>query len=463
MSGGESWTGDQGRRTLGQISSAVSSAVGRRARPDGGASAQSRISGIEVIPEYLEVREQIGKGTPLILVTGGAGTGKSTFIRWLEEQYRGEILISAPTGIAALNIGGRTIHSLCQFPPAYIIPSDIHIRRKSPVRSAKVLVMDEISMVSANLLDSVNLFLQLNREDDKPFGGITVVLVGDLFQLPPIVTPETRPLFEAEYTSAKFFAARCVRNSEAYMVELTRAFRQTDQKSVDLLGNIREGKDVEHTLEVLNSICDITDAPAGGAVWLSPRHRDVDKVNLRRLGDLEGRSRTYRGTVTGEFPENNLPVPRSLTLKEGAQVVLVNNSADWVNGTVAIVVAMYDDCVNVRLVSSGETVRVPMETWKQSDYSINPDYGHIDRIEVGSYTQIPMILAWGMTIHKSQGMTLDPVHLDLGAGAFASGQTYVALSRCRTLLRTTLTRPVQPGDVRVDLEAVTFYEEMRRF
>ncbi len=463
MSGRESWTGDQGRRTLGQISSAVSSAVGRPARPDGGASAQSRISGIEVIPEYLEVREQIDKGTPLILVTGGAGTGKSTFIRWLEEQYRGEILISAPTGIAALNIGGRTIHSLCQFPPAYIIPSDIHIRRKSPVRSAKVLVLDEISMVSANLLDSVNLFLQLNREDDKPFGGITVVLVGDLFQLPPIVTPETRPLFEAEYTSAKFFAARCVRNSEAYMVELTRAFRQTDQKSVDLLGNIREGKDVEHTLELLNSICDITDAPTGGAVWLSPRHRDVDKVNLRRLGDLEGRSRTYVGTVTGEFPENNLPVPRSLTLKEGAQVVLVNNSADWVNGTVAIVVAMYDDCVNVRLVSSGETVRVPMETWKQSDYTINPDYGHIDRIEVGTYTQIPMILAWGMTIHKSQGMTLDPVHLDLGAGAFASGQTYVALSRCRTLLRTTLTRPVQPGDVRVDLEAVTFYDEMRRF
>jgi ATP-dependent exoDNAse (exonuclease V) alpha subunit len=180
------------------VSRAIAAAVGRPARPGGGASAQSRIAGIEVLPEYLEVLDQIRKGTPLILVTGGAGTGKSTFIRWLEERYRGEILLCAPTGIAALTIGGRTIHSLCKFPPAYILPSDIRIDRKSPVRSAKVLVIDEISMVSSNLLDAVNLFLQKNREDERPFGGITVVLVGDLFQLPPIVTSETRPLFEAK-------------------------------------------------------------------------------------------------------------------------------------------------------------------------------------------------------------------------------------------------------------------------
>ena len=445
------------------MSRAIAAAVGRPARPGGGASAQSRIAGIEVLPEYLEVLDQIRKGTPLILVTGGAGTGKSTFIRWLEERYRGEILLCAPTGIAALTIGGRTIHSLCKFPPAYILPSDIRIDRKSPVRSAKVLVIDEISMVSSNLLDAVNLFLQRNREDERPFGGITVVLVGDLFQLPPIVTSETRPLFEAKYTSAKFFAANCVSESTAYMVELTRAFRQTDQKSVDLLGNIREGKDIEHSLELLNSLCEVTDAPPEGSVWLSPRHVDVDKVNSRRLGELKGRERQYLGAVTGLFPETNVPVPRTLTLKEGAQVVLVNNSSDWVNGTVASVVAMYDDCVKVNLLGLGKTVRVPKETWIQNDYVINPEHGYIDRLEVGTYTQIPMILAWGMTIHKSQGLTIDPVHLDLGAGAFASGQTYVALSRCRTLLRTTLTRPVQPRDVRVDLEAVAFYEEMRRF
>jgi hypothetical protein len=247
------------------------------------------------------------------------------------------------------------------------------------------------------------------------------------------------------------------------MVELTRAFRQTDQKSVDLLGNIREGKDIEHSLELLNSLCEVTDAPPEGSVWLSPRHVDVDKVNSRRLGELKGRERQYLGAVTGLFPETNVPVPRTLTLKEGAQVVLVNNSSDWVNGTVASVVAMYDDCVKVNLLGLGKTVRVPKETWIQNDYVINPEHGYIDRLEVGTYTQIPMILAWGMTIHKSQGLTIDPVHLDLGAGAFASGQTYVALSRCRTLLRTTLTRPVQPRDVRVDLEAVAFYEEMRRF
>ncbi len=462
MSRGESGSGERGGKTLGQVSRAIAAAVGSKSRPDAGASASSRIEGIEVIPEYLEVREQISKGTSLILVTGGAGTGKSTFIKWLEVQYPGEILLTAPTGIAALTIGGRTLHSLCKFPPAYILDKDIRINPKSPVRSAKVLVIDEVSMVSANLLDSVNKFLQLNRKDRSPFGGLTVVLVGDLFQLPPIVTHETRPLFEAEYTSAKFFAANCVRDSTAYMVELTRAFRQTDQKSVELLGKVREGKDGEETLEALNSTCVVTESPPPGSVWLCPRHVDVERVNSRRLGDLSGYSREYVGIVKNHFPDQNLPVPKTLTLKVGAQVVLVNNSIKWVNGTIAQVVAMYADNVQVKLPGSSEVVRVPLETWTQHEYVINTESGLIDRIDAGSYTQIPMLLAWGMTIHKSQGLTIDPVHLDLGAGAFESGQTYVALSRCRSLSRTTLTREIRPADIRVDLEAFAFYEEMRR-
>lgn len=424
---------------------------------------RNRTPDIEVIPEYLEVREQIARGTSLVMVTGGAGTGKSTFIQWLEKQYPGEILLTAPTGIAALTIGGRTLHSLCKFPPAFVLESDIRFNPKSPVRSAKVLVIDEVSMVSANLLDSVNRFLQVNRKDRSPFGGITVVLVGDLFQLPPIVTKETRPLFEAEYTSAKFFAARCVRDSTAYMVELTKPFRQTDEKSVELLGKIREGKDGEETLKELNSICQVTEAPPNGSVWLCPRHVDVERVNSRRLGELHGNERHYVGVIKDYFPEQNLPVPKVLTLKVGAQVVLVNNSIKWVNGTIAQVVAMYADNVQVRLPGSGEVVRVPLETWIQHEYVINPDSGLIDRVDAGKYTQMPMLLAWGMTIHKSQGLTIDPVHLDLGAGAFETGQTYVALSRCRSLFRTTLTRGIRPADIRVDLEAVTFYEEMRRF
>jgi len=420
------------------------------------------LSKIEIIPEYLEVKKLIKDSYPLIFVTGGAGTGKSTFIRWLDNEFKGKILICAPTGIAALTVRGKTIHSLCRFPPSWIVDGDIKPYPKSLAKQAKILIIDEVSMVNANLLDAMNKFFQINRKSKKPFGGICVVMVGDLFQLPPIVTNITRPLFESNYESAKFFSANSLTNSEYYAVELKKAFRQVDQDFVDLLGNIREGNEITSTLKILNSTCKITDNPAVGTISLSPRHADIERVNNEKLKKLPGKVKVFHGVTTGKFNEKQLPVPITVELKVGAQVMLSKNSKEYVNGDIATVTEILEDRIKVMLISLNKVVEVPIAIWEQYDYQFNEESKEIERIVVGKYTQLPAVLAWAITIHRSQGLTLERVHIDLGKGAFETGQTYVALSRCRSLKTLTLARPIRSEDILVDAEAVAFYREIRR-
>jgi hypothetical protein len=420
------------------------------------------LSKIEVIPEYLEVKKLIKDSYPLIFVTGGAGTGKSTFIRWLDNEFKGKILICAPTGIAALTVRGKTIHSLCRFPPSWIVDGDIKPYPKSLAKQAKILIIDEVSMVNANLLDAMNKFFQINRKSKKPFGGICVVMVGDLFQLPPIVTNTTRPLFESNYESAKFFSANSLTNSEYYAVELKKAFRQVDQDFVDLLGNIREGNEITATLKILNSTCEITDNPAVGTISLSPRHADIERVNNEKLKKLPGKVKVFHGVTTGKFNEKQLPVPITVELKVGAQVMLSKNSKEYVNGDIATVTEILEDRIKVMLISLNKVVEVPIAIWEQYDYQFNEESKEIERIVVGKYTQLPAVLAWAITIHRSQGLTLERVHIDLGKGAFETGQTYVALSRCRSLKTLTLARPIRSEDILVDPEAVAFYREIRQ-
>jgi hypothetical protein len=420
------------------------------------------LSKIEVLPEYLEVKKLIKDSNPLIFVTGGAGTGKSTFIRWLDNEFKGKILICAPTGIAALTVRGKTIHSLCRFPPSWIVDGDIKPYPKSLAKQAKILIIDEVSMVNANLLDAMNKFFQINRKSKKPFGGICVVMVGDLFQLPPIVTNITRPLFESNYESAKFFSANSLTNSEYYAVELKKAFRQVDQDFVDLLGNIREGNAISSTLKILNSSCEITDNPAVGTISLSPRHADIERVNNEKLKKLPGKVKVFYGITTGQFNEKQLPVPITVELKVGAQVMLSKNSKEYVNGDIATVTEILEDRIKVMLISLNKVVEVPIAIWEQFDYKFNEESKEIERIVVGKYTQLPAVLAWAITIHRSQGLTLERVHIDLGKGAFETGQTYVALSRCRSLNTLTLARPIRSEDILVDPEAVAFYKEIRQ-
>ena len=416
---------------------------------------------IEVLPEYILVRDLVRAGFPLTFVTGGAGTGKSTFVHWLTKQFDGKVLLAAPTGIAALNISGKTLHSLCRLPPAWITPKDIRRYKSEIIEQAQLLIIDEISMVNANLLDGVSAFLQYNRNSSEPFGGLPVVLVGDLFQLPPVVSAQTRHFFETQYPTSKFFGAHLLKKAPYYAVELRKAFRQVDQVFVDLLAKLREGVEVGASVEELNRLCVITSTPPKNSVWLSPRNLEVDERNRTELAKLNGESNFYFGKLKGKFKDDRLPSPKKLELRVGAQVMFTKNGGRWVNGTIGVVENMFEERVEVRLHETGLLVDVGPASWEQFDYQLNNDTHQIERTVVGEYVQLPLMLAWSVTIHKSQGKTIERVHLDLGAGAFETGQTYVALSRCRSLDALTLSRQLRESDVLVDAESRAFYRQLR--
>lgn len=342
-------------------------------------NAEGADQAIEVLPEYTFVRRLVQAGFPVTFVTGGAGTGKSTFVQWLTKQFDGDVLLAAPTGIAAININGKTLHSLCKLPPAWIVKKDIQQFRPEIARRAKLLIIDEVSMVNANLLDAVNAFFRRNRNSSEPFGGLPVVLVGDLFQLPPIVAIGTRQLFAAEYPTSKFFGAHLLRKLPYYAVEFRKAFRQVDQIFVDLLAKLREGVDVQTCVAEVNRMCVITTSPPAGAVWLSPRNQEVDARNRVELAKLTGPSRVYWGELKGSFKDDRLPSPRELELRVGAQVMFTKNRAGWVNGTTGVVTAMLDGRVEVRLHGTGAVVDVGRVSWEQFDYKLSLDTHRVER------------------------------------------------------------------------------------
>ncbi|MDD2389449.1 MAG: DEAD/DEAH box helicase [Desulfobacterales bacterium] len=422
------------------------------------------INHIEVLPEY-EVAEQLVQNNfPIIFVTGGAGTGKSTFVKWMEKRFQGRVLLGAPTAISAININGKTLHSLCQLPPAWILKSDIKkAPRRREIQEAKLLIIDEVSMVNANILDGVSAFFRLNRGVEKPFGGLPVIMVGDMFQLPPVVGHETRGLFEQAYGTPKFYNAKSLGSSTYYAIELKKTFRQSDQAFVDLLTNIREGHNLAKTLEILNNKCLITHLPPKGAVWLSPRNTEVDTINDRELNKLEGKEYIFGGERTGTFKNGRLPAPMRLRLKQGAQIMFTQNDKNkrWINGTIGVIMELSQDDIVVELSATGEMINIEKATWVAYRYEWNFHKKTIDRLVTGSYKQFPVVLAWAMTIHKSQGKTIDKVHLELGAGVFETGQTYVALSRCRSISGLSMSRALSQSDVLVDEESKSFYDSLR--
>ena len=424
-----------------------------------------RIAPIEVLPEYLVVRDLVRQRFPLVFVTGSAGTGKSTFIKWLTEEFDGKALLAAPTGMAAINIGGKTIHSLCRFPPAWIVDDDIKKDdRRQELRGAQLLIIDEVSMVNANLIDGISKFFSMNRDDLRPFGGLSVVMVGDLFQLPPIVKKDLRELFEKQYGGPKFFLAHSLKNCPYYAVELTKTFRQSEQQFVDTLQKVREGRDLGIALSHLNESCTVQSAAPSGYVWLSPRNREVDARNKQELEKLPGALTTYTGTITGDFKIEVIPSPLLLRLKKGAQVMFTQNDGPqkrWVNGSLGHVESLTATSIAVRVYETLQLVQVEKAEWIDYKYGWDNEKKVITRVESGKYIQFPLMLAWSMTIHKSQGRTIDRVHIDLGDGAFETGQTYVAISRCRTIAGLSLSRPLREKDVLVDPEARDFYDRLR--
>lgn len=417
------------------------------------------MSNFILLPEYAEAIQSI-QTNPVTYVSGAGGTGKSTFIRYIRSKVKNSILL-APTGIAAINIGGRTIHSVFKFPPAFLTPDDIKRTNKTTrqyLQSTNLLIFDEISMVSSNLLDGVDEFLRLNMNVNKPFGGIPVLVVGDLFQLPPIVSDNTKPLFEKYYESAFFFDSACIKEliekNQFKMVQLKTVLRQKDNKFIGILNRIRTGTDVENAIDELNDLVTYANSAPEGYVQITPYNDVSDITNIRKLEEIVCTPRTYYGNITGQFNSKNFPVAQAVTLKVGAQVMISKNiSREIINGTIGTVTQLKDSSVIVK--TDHGNIEVFPATWEEYGYTLAN--GKYTSGVVGTYSQIPIKLAWSMTIHKVQSATIERLYIDMDRGSFAPGMLYVALSRATSLDGLILSKPLDYEDVIVDQHVINFY------
>ena len=428
---------------------------------------------IVVTDEFRAVVEALESHAPIVFVSGKAGTGKSTLIQWLVGQRKRQTAIVAPTGIAALNVGGATIHSFFRLPPHLIKREDIRtITQRTLYKHLELLIVDEVSMVRADLMDGIGWFLEKNGpRPGEPFGGVQVLLVGDLFQLPPVVDQQDLDtFFRRVYRSPYFFSAKVLSEASIIPVELGRVFRQRDPSFTDLLNRIREGRDVEGAVDAINARCHQNSARAsqGLSITLTATNRVADSRNATALERLPGRSALYPGEFKGDFDPTStrLPAPQNLELKPGAQVMFTKNDAHkrWVNGSLGRVRDVGPGHVRVDLLFSPSraVVDVSPVIWESARYRWDEKTENIVRESTGQYIQIPLMLAWATTIHKSQGKTLDAVEIDLAGGAFASGQVYVALSRCREIENIRLTRPIRTDDVICDADIIRFYRALPR-
>lgn len=423
---------------------------------------------IEFNPQFSKALHLIQHGSRNVFITGKAGTGKSTLLRYFRGHTSKKLVVLAPTGVAALNVEGETIHSFFRFRPG-TTPDKVRRARREDADLYKALdaiVIDEASMLRADLLDCVDAFMRKNGpRPGLSFGGAQLILFGDLYQLPPVVTRAERELFSSCYAGPYFFNASVFRAAQLEYIELEKIYRQRDQGFIDILNAIRNNRVTEAQLARLNRRvgAELDKDGRKMPVRLLTTNADAADINNERLRAIDGRAHIYRAEVGGEFSRESYPADEELHLKGGAQVMLLNNDPDgrWVNGTMASVHDIMkgppgeEDVVHVRL-DDGSIEPVEPYTWELFHFTYDEKEKKIKSQTAGTFKQFPLKLAWGITIHKSQGKTFTRAIIDLGRRAFAAGQTYVALSRCTGLEGLSLARPVRPGDVRTDWRIVRY-------
>jgi ATP-dependent exoDNAse (exonuclease V) alpha subunit len=417
-------------------------------------------------PEIERVSFALKQRIPVTLIHGGAGTGKTTLIRKIVEETELNHVVLAFTGVAALNAGGQTIHSFLGLPLRIINLNEIKLKDQliSIIRRLDFIVIDEISMVRADLLDSVDYTLRIHRGQDAPFGGIPMLIVGDFLQLPPIVKNDEIPMLKNLGYQTRFaFAAKCMQNIVPNVIELTTVHRQTDVEFIELLGKVRVGEDVHSTIATLNRLCLHPHLTSNVPVLLTADNASAGLHNARGLKTLPGDTATYIGKINGKFEKGErLRAPEFLDLKIGARVMLVKNDSQkrWVNGSLATVIKLQPRSVWVRLDDNSFEHEVTIETWENIKYEWDFTENRVKANVIGTYSQIPLTLAWAITIHKAQGLTLADVRIDLGGGAFSEGQTYVALSRAKSIQGLSFEKPLKAGDVRVNSHLVSDVRRM---
>ncbi len=416
---------------------------------------------IDINDQFKHALKLMNETAEHIFITGKAGTGKSTLLSLFIGQTEKPIAVLAPTGVAALNVKGETIHSFFKFFPNITLEEagkkGRQQRKNELYKNLRTIVIDEISMVRADLMDCVDMFLQMAKGIPKPFGGVQMIFIGDLYQLPPVLIGKEKPHFEKIYESPWFFHSAVFQNNFFSMkfVELEKIYRQKDNAFIDLLNAIRTNTvDASH-IQTINRR--LTAEKDKDAIQLTSTNDRASEINQARLSELKSISRSFHCLTRGSFDIKQFPTEETLILKVGSQVMFVNNdtSGRWVNGTIGQVVKLENETISVKINNSA-TVEVGMHTWNLYKYYFDVASRSLGQEAVGSFTQIPVRLAWAITIHKSQGKTFDRVQIDLGRGSFASGQTYVALSRCRTFEGITLYKPIKPSDIRLDFRVQKF-------
>lgn len=468
-----SWISNLAERLLGvsnfktadvaSISKALTPARGFDAPPT---ASPEKPEPIDILPEYEFVVELVKNQCPATFVTGRAGTGKSTLIKFLAARIP-NCAVVAPTGMAAINVHGSTIHSFFNIPPQNVDPGQptSPTKRMSLVmETIQALIVDEVSMVTPDLLDCINLTLKKVRRNSLPFGGVPMIFVGDLLQLPPVVSdPEIARFLSHRYGHSFFFAADVFHEVEMASVELTKVFRQDNLEFVEILDRIRRSDNHREAVAHINRECYLNRKPhTSPSLFLVPTNSSAKSINTEKLDSLDSPLAIFDAITTGKMDPNKdrFQAPARLEVKVGAQVLFVKNKKPyWVNGTLGIVVAISPDIIRVEL-QKGNTVNVERETWEKIEYNYDPEIMHLAHTVVGTFVQFPLSLGWAITIHKSQGMTLDSVRIDMGKGAFCSGQTYVALSRCKTIGGIHLDTPIKMGWVKADPTILEFYRQL---
>ncbi|HIE17219.1 MAG TPA: WYL domain-containing protein [Dehalococcoidia bacterium] len=417
----------------------------------------------EQFQRALDIMEHSGKN---VFITGRAGTGKSTLLDYFRNTTKKKVVVLAPTGVAALNVRGQTIHSFFNLKPG-ITPEKVkRVGRdsyNSTYKELDAIVIDEISMVRADLLDCVDMFLRLNGpRKNRPFGGIQMIFVGDLYQLPPVVKGEEKQIFSSTYDTPYFFSAHVLHNLEMEFIELEKIYRQHDINFINLLNAIRSKSITKEDLALLNRRYFPQYEPSFDDfyVHLTTTNELADRINNRQLERLSGTTHVLKGKIRGQFGQEYLPTAIELRVKAGAQIMMLNNDAEgrWVNGTIGKIITIKDKGDNEPLIiatlSSGLEVKITPHKWEIYRFFI--EAGSLQSEVVGTFRQYPIMLAWAVTIHKGQGKTFEKVIIDIGRGTFAHGQMYVALSRCTTLEGIVLKKPVRKHHVWMDHRIVSF-------
>ena len=411
-----------------------------------------------------------------LFLTGKAGTGKSTFMRHIAATIKKKHIILAPTGIAAINAGGSTLHSFFKLPFHPLLPNDKRYSNRNIrdtlkyngektklLREVELIIIDEISMVRADIIDFIDKVLRIyNRNMREPFGGKQLLLVGDIYQLEPVIKEEERQLLRPFYPSNFFFDAQVFREMQLIAVELKKVYRQRDAQFIALLDHIRTSNVSDSDLRLLNAQVNAEIGTEAGrlSITLSGRRDTVDYINEKQLNTLPDQPTIFYGHIEGEFPDSSLPTPMELEVKTGAQVLFIKNDKErrWVNGTLGTIIGFGDEEDGIIYVRTedGRDFDVQREIWSNVRYTFNEKEQKIEEEEIGSYQQFPLRLAWAITVHKSQGLTFNNVKIDFTGGVFAGGQTYVALSRCTSLQGISLQEPIRRENIFVRTEVTNF-------